>query len=170
MKTRHLGSDEKVTVLSQTWPNGTHFFYGWVVLLLYGASVFVSVWLDVVSVCQVGCCHSLQRQVGAGEPPRQRRLPADGRGRHEHPGQSEQGWLEVHTNTNTQITHHWRVNTCHGDWSLIRCIDRWQGAEGFGDRDGDVHRHVLSLPADQDHEEHPDTDRQVSAAAMTFDL
>eukprot|EP00064_Thunnus_orientalis_P004919 superscaffoldBa00000466_g4932 len=34
------------------------------------------------------------------------------------------------------------------------------GAEGSGDRDGDVHRHVLSLPADQDHEEHPDTDTQ----------
>ncbi|KAM7406754.1 hypothetical protein PAMA_002797 [Pampus argenteus] len=66
--------------------------------------------------------------VGAGEPSRQRRLQADGRGGHEHPGQPEQQRLE--------------------------------GAESTGDRDGDVHRHVLSLPADQDHEKHPDTDTQ----------
>lgn len=36
-----------------------------------------------------------------------------------------------------------------------------QGAEDFGHRDGDVHRHVLSLPADQDHEECPLAGRQV---------
>lgn len=39
-----------------------------------------------------------------------------------------------------------------------------QGAEGSGDRDGDVHRHVLPLPADQDHEERPDTDKRVSTS------
>lgn len=48
------------------------------------------------------------------------------------------------------------------------CTDPRQGAEGSGDRDGDVHRHVLSLPADQDHEEHPDADTRVSG--VTFDL
>ena len=54
--------------------------------------------------------------------------------------------------------------------TLIVRIDYWQGAEGSGHRDGDVHRHVVSLPADQDHEECPDTDTQVSAASMTSDL
>lgn len=48
---------------------------------------------------------------------------------------------------------------------LIVYIDYWQGAEGSGHRDGDVHRHVVPLPADQDHEECPDTDTQVRAAA-----
>lgn len=48
---------------------------------------------------------------------------------------------------------------------LTVCVVYLQGAEVSGDRDGDVHRHVLSLPADQDHEERPDTDTRVSAAA-----
>lgn len=56
--------------------------------------------LDVVCVCQVGGGHSVQWQVSAGEPSRQRRLQADGRRGHEHPGQPEQGRLEV----DTQIT------------------------------------------------------------------
>lgn len=43
-----------------------------------------------------------------------------------------------------------------------------QGAEDFGYRDGDVHRHVLSLPADQDHEECPLTDRQVRTENTAF--
>lgn len=42
--------------------------------------------------------------------------------------------------------------------------DVLQGAEGSGDRDGDVHRHVLPLSADQDHEERPDADKRVSTA------
>lgn len=53
---------------------------------------------------------------------------------------------------------------------IFNCVDYWQGAEVPGDRDGDVHRHVLSLPADQDHEELPDTDTQVSAAPVTLDI
>lgn len=44
----------------------------------------------------------------------------------------------------------------------------WQGAEDFGYRDGDVHWHVLSLPADQDHEECPHTDRQVRTENTAF--
>lgn len=45
-----------------------------------------------------------------------------------------------------------------------------QGAEGSGHRDGDVHGHVVSLPADQDHEEFPNTDTQVRAITITSDL
>lgn len=62
-----------------------------------------------------------------------------------------------------------RALSGHGDWSqmiLIVYIDYWQGAEGSGHRDGDVHRHVVPLPADQDHEECPDTDTQVRATAI----
>lgn len=44
----------------------------------------------------------------------------------------------------------------------------WQGAEDFGDRDGDVHWHVLSLPANQDHEECPHADRQVRTESTAF--
>lgn len=141
-----------------------------------------SISFQVMSVWQVGGGHSVQWQVGAGEPSCQRRLQADGRGGHEHPGQPEQGRLEVHTHTHTDHTHWW-FDTCileelralswHGDWSqkiLIVCIDYWQGAEGSGHRDGYVHRHVVPLSADQDHEECPDTDTQVRAATMTSHL
>lgn len=58
----------------------------------------------------------------------------------------------------------WTPLTVVTDQWLIVCVDYWQGAEVSGDRDGDVHRHVLSLPANQDHEERPDTDTRVSAA------
>lgn len=53
--------------------------------------------LRLLSVCQVGGGHSIQRQVSAGEPSCQRRLQADGRRGDEHPDQPEQGRLEVHT-------------------------------------------------------------------------
>lgn len=51
--------------------------------------------LDVTSVSQVRGGHSVQWQVGAGEPSCERRLQADGGGGHEHICQLEQGWLEV---------------------------------------------------------------------------
>lgn len=56
------------------------------------------------------------------------------------------------------------------DWVCVCVFLFPQGAQVSGDRDGDVHRHVLSLPADQDHEEHPNTDSQVSTPTMTSDL
>lgn len=117
-------------------------------------------------VLQVGGGHSVQRQVGAGEPSRQRRLQADGRGGHEHPGEPEQGRLEVHTQITDQLINR---ALCQHDGSVIifDCVcGYWQGAEVSGDRDGDVHGHVLSLPADQDHEERLDTDTRVSAAPV----
>lgn len=43
-----------------------------------------------------------------------------------------------------------------------------QGAEDSGHRDGDVHRHVLPLPADQDHEECPLASRQVRTENTAF--
>lgn len=54
------------------------------------------------------------------------------------------------------------------DFDCIYGLCFGQGAEDFGYRDGDVHRHVLSLPADQDHEECPLTDRQVRTENTAF--
>lgn len=114
--------------------------------------------LDVTPVSQVRGGHSVQWPVGAGEPPRERGLQADGRGGHEHIYQLEQGWLEVRKiQLKLTVTVQWSND--------FDCISGFfwgeQGAEDFGHRDGDVHRHVLSLPADQDHEECPLAVRQV---------
>lgn len=126
---------------------------------------------EATSVCQVRGGHSVQWQVGAGEPSRERCLQADGRGGHEHPGQSEQGWLEVHTQTaltdDLILVHPGEITFCPDtvievkSFFLLCVLLIVQGAEGFGHRDGYVHRHVMPLSADQDHEECPDTDTQV---------
>lgn len=75
--------------------------------------------------------------------------------------------------THTDHTHRW-FDTCTPreitfcpdmviDFKsfILVCIAYWQGAQGSGHRDGYVHRHVMPLSADQDHEECPDTDTQV---------
>lgn len=58
----------------------------------------------------------------------------------------------------------------HSRCSSLCLLPVFQRTEVSGDWDGDVHRHVLPLPADQDHEERPDTDTWVSDGAPTFDL
>lgn len=122
--------------------------------------------LDVTPVPQVRGGHSVQWPVSAGEPPRERGLQADGRGGHEHICQLEQGWLEVRKiqKNKLTVTMQWS-----NDFDCISgCFWGEQGAEDFGHRDGDVHRHVLPLPADQDHEECPLAGRQVRTENTAF--
>lgn len=122
--------------------------------------------LDGALVSQVRRGHSVQWQVRTGEPSRERCLQAHGGGGHEHICQLEQGWLEVRKK---YIMHGLRLTVITEQIILTVFMDCfWQGAEDFGYRDGDVHWHVLSLPADQDHEECSHTDRQVRTENTAF--
>lgn len=79
-------------------------------------------------------------------------------------------WQKNTSRTASRMEAHARKLTVITEQMILTVFMKffWQGAEDFGYRDGDVHWHVLSLPADQDHEECPHADRQVRTENTAF--